>query len=135
MNESFKTPLTKALVLTCSQWRSQLYDKQIFDTSASSWKHILCSRDWRNPIHIILSSKTLPDERTDAIDEVNSKTYVQPILPIFPYEWIVKNWPEGRIRWNHDRLGFYPPNAREAIVFDWGDFRRNYYLNGSYQCG
>lgn len=131
VNESFRTSLTKALVLTCSQWGSQLYNKQIFNTSAIGWKHILCSNDWRKSIHNILSSPTLPVVRTDDIDEVNSRIYVQPILSLFPYEWIVKNWPEGRIRWNHGRLGFYPPNAREAIVFDWDDFRRNYFLSNT----
>ena len=58
------------------------------------------------------------------------------MLPIFNFfadkntlSEIKETIPNGRLNWYANRLCFYPyGGGGSTIVFDWGDFKRNYYL-------
>ena len=41
---------------------------------------------------------------------------------------IINRIPRGRLNWYSNHLCFYPYGGGNTIVFDWGDFKRNYYL-------
>ena len=135
--ELYKAAITRALVLGCEKWNGNggLYDNQIFNPNAETWKRLLCSKSFAKAVHCILVSdglKTvLPSKSLD--DDQGATKYVKPVLGDFPFLWAVKNVPEGRIRWTHyGKLVFYKPYSQDdsrKIIFDWEKFRRNSVLN------
>lgn len=129
VNDKYKVSLTKSLVVQCDNWNDQLYNKQIFNPNASTWKGILCSATWRKNIHEILVASNLKGiNTTNSLS--NDSDYIRPLLEKLPYKGMIEKEPDGRFRWHGcGRLGFYRPNGREAMVFDWGDFKRNQLLN------
>jgi hypothetical protein len=127
IKEEFKVSLTKNLVLQCTKWKEQLYEKQIFNPVKSTWRWILCARNWEAPIHsmLIKGLENLEEKSKLNDDDDNVNEYVKPILKNLPYEEIIKSEPNGRFRWN-GLLAFYRPNAHHAMfTLDWGKFKRN----------
>lgn len=122
VKDKYKTILIKSLVIQCANWDNQLYNKQIFNPNASTWKWIMCADEWRAAINNILSDikYILPVQ--------NKEHPVLKLLQYLPYETLVQKRPRGRFRWN-GRLGFYEPYEQNAIAFDWSDFRRNEILS------
>ena len=53
--------MTKSLVIQCDNWIEQLYDKQIFNPNANTWKWILTAKNWIVPVHNILLTSNLND--------------------------------------------------------------------------
>ena len=137
VRELYKTAITRALVLGCEKWNGNggLNDNQIFNTNATTWKRILCNKSFANAVHCILVSDGLKNVLASKSldDDQNATMYVKPVLGDFPFQWAVKNVPEGRIRWTHyGKLVFYKPYSQDdsrKIIFDWGKFRRNSMLN------
>ena len=126
VKEKFKVSLTKALVIQCNKWNDQLYNKQIFNPSGSTWKWILCSDYWVNPINEILLSENIENIKGVANnDDENVKKYITPILSSLPFDYFIQKVPEGRFFWNKGRLGFYKPQGHAAAAFDWENFHRN----------
>lgn len=133
VRQEYRIGLTKALVNACDRWNDELYDKQIFNPNSSTWKWILCAKNWRKQIHALLTSTTLSDAmKSNKFDDDNVTAFVKPILADLPYEYIVDSDPNGRIRWN-GRLAFYRPYGRDAITLDWRDFNRNAILSSLLQ--
>lgn len=136
VKESYKTAITRALVLACEKWNGNggLYDNQIFNPNANTWKRILCSKSFAKAVHCILTSDVLKNvsASTSLDDDQKATTYVKLVLGDFPFQWAVKNAPEGRIKWTYSKLVFYKPYSQDdsrKIIFDWGNFRRNGMLN------
>lgn len=125
----YKVELTKKLVIQCNDWWSQLYDKQIFNSNASTWKWLLCSANWDCQIHNILTMELEQIQPVDFNTDSNIKQYFTPLLNELPFEWMIKNIPEGRFRWSGPRLAYYKPYGREYILFDWHDFKRRKILS------
>lgn len=123
VRKEYRINITKSLVIQCDNWNRQLYDKQIFNPNASTWKWILCSPIWVKNIHNILYKKSLNEINcTQSLNDEGADIFIKPILENLPYEMFANI--DGRFRWS-GQLGFYKPNARAAITFDWGNFRRN----------
>ena len=130
VKDEYKVSLTKSLVIQCVNWDEQLYDKQIFNPNASTWKWILCSSIWKAPIHHILFEDELSKiSYTDSLSNDEANKYITPVLLSLPYEEFIYKEPTGRFRWKNGRLGYYKPWGHDAILFDWGDFQRNEILN------
>lgn len=126
IKEEFKVSLTKALVIQCDKWNEQLYNKQIFNPNASTWKWILCSDCWINPVNVILLSENIENIKGVVDnDDADVKKYITPILASLPFGYFIQKVPEGRFFWNNHRLGFYKPQGRVAAAFDWDKFHRN----------
>ena len=132
VKESYKTAITRALVLACEKWNENggLYDNQMFNPNANTWKRILCSKSFAKAVHCILTSDVLKNvsASTSLDDDQNATMYVKPVLGDFPFQWAVKNVPEGRIKWTYSKLAFYKPYSQDdslKIIFDWETFRRN----------
>ena len=129
VKEDFKIQLTKALTIQCNNWDAQLYNKQIFNPNANTWKWILCSSIWNAPIHTILIIDNLNNiTPTETLGNEGANNSILSKLATLPYDYFVKKEPNGRFRWN-GKLGYYRPYGQEAITFDWGDFHRNELLN------
>lgn len=125
----YKVKLTRALAIQCNNWDEQLYNKQIFNPNANTWKWILCSSIWNAPIHTILNIENLNNiTPTENLGNEGANKSILSILATLPYEYFVTMEPNGRFRMN-GKLGFYRPWGQEAITFDWGDFHRNELLN------
>mgnify|MGYP003503119744 FL=1 len=120
VEDRYKVGLTKDLVIQCNKWQEQLYDKQIFNPDASTWKWILTSKAWREPIHRILKGENIIPA-TECDDE-NVRKFITPLLSQLPYDEMLRI-PEGRFKWYY-RLGFYY-NKSDAITFDWDNWKRN----------
>ena len=136
VKESYKTAITRALVLAGEKWNGNggLYDNQIFNPNAKTWKRILCGKSFAKAVHCILASDGLKNVSASKSldDDQNATMYVKPVLGDFPFQWAVKNVPEGRIKWTYSKLVFYKPYSQDdsrKIIFDWGNFRRNGMLN------
>ena len=127
--DPYKVELTKSLVIQCDDWGNQLYDKQIFNPKSPTWKWILCNKDWRCPVHNILTKELKQIQPVKTNKDSNIEEYVTPLLKDLPFEWMINNIPEGRFRWLGPRLAYYKPYGREYILFDWSDFRRYNILN------
>ena len=131
---SHKAAITRALVLACEKWEGALYDNQIFNPNAATWKRILCSESFANAVHSILVTDELKDvSPSKSFDDQNATKYVKPVLGEFPFQWVVENAAEGRIRWTYyGKLVFYKPYSQDdsrKIIFDWEKFHRNDILN------
>lgn len=122
VKDKYKTILIKSLVIQCANWDNQLYNKQIFNPNASTWKWIMCADEWRAAINKILV------DIKNILPVQNNEHPVLKLLQYLPYETLVQKRPRGRFRWN-GRLGFYEPYEQNAITFDWSDFRRNEILS------
>ena len=129
VKDPYKVELTKSLVIQCDDWGNQLYDKQIFNPKSPTWKWILCNKDWRCPVHNILTKELKQIQPVKTNKDSNIEEYVTPLLKDLPFEWMINNIPEGRFRWLGSRLAYYKPYGREYILFDWSDFRRYNILN------
>lgn len=129
VKDPYKVELTKSLVIQCDDWGNQLYDKQIFNPKSPTWKWILCNKDWRCPVHNILTKELKQIQPVKTNKDSNIEEYVTPLLKDLPFEWMINNIPEGRFRWLGPRLAYYKPYGREYILFDWSDFRRYNILN------
>lgn len=121
-------------MLACEKWDGGLYDNQIFNPNANTWKRILCSKSFAKAVHCILTSDELQNvsASTSLDDSQKATTYVKLVLGDFPFQWAVKNVPEGRIKWTYSKLVFYKPYSQDdsrKIIFDWDNFRRNGMLN------
>lgn len=125
VRKDYQVPITKALVIQCNKWNDQLYDKQVFNPNASTWKWILCSSTWKISVHNILLADSLNNIKpSDSLNDSNANQFIVPILDILPYKVFVETEPTGRFRWN-GMLGYYKPHGQYAITFDWGGSRRN----------
>lgn len=127
LKEQYKVSVTKALVLQCTIWNKQLYDKQIFNPNAETWKNILCSENWIPQVHLILSTNSSKIEELSQVsdlEDVNINKFIVPFLSKLPFKQIVEDYPESRFRW-YERLGLYKPRGQDAIVFDWDKWNRN----------
>ena len=113
------------MIIQCNNWNDQLYDKQVFNPNASTWKWILCSSTWKNSVHNILLANSLDDIKpSNSLNDSNANQFIVPILDILPYKEFIETEPTGRFRWN-GILGYYKPYGQYAITFDWGGFHRN----------
>ena len=129
VKEEYKVKLTQALVIQCNNWDIQLYNKQIFNPNAKTWKGILCSSIWDAPVHTILNIENLNDiTPTKSLSNEEANKSILSKLTTLPYKYFVTKEPNGRFRWN-GKLGYYRPYGQEAITFDWGDFHRNELLS------
>lgn len=127
VKDEYKVQLTKSLVVQCDNWNEQLYDKQIFNPNANTWKWILTSKNWRGPVHhILMGDKINP---TTENNDKNVKEFVTPILNDLPFDFIINNEPDGRFRWLGPRLCFYKPYGRDMATFDWENWHRNKILS------
>lgn len=129
--EEYKIQLTKALVIQCDDWNKQLYDKQIFNPNANTWKWILTAKNWIIPVHNILRASNINNDivATNEMNDDDIKAAITPVLKDLPFEWIIKNIPESHFFWyKGNRLGIYVgyhPNRENSIFFDWSNFHRN----------
>lgn len=124
IKDIYKVEVVKSLVFLCDDWENQLYDKQIFDPQNSTWKWILTDKNWTAPIHNILTKDLNEINCSSTLNNPDANKYILPILKNLPYKEFIIEEPRGRFRWN-GQLGYYKPNGRDAITFDWGNFRRN----------
>ena len=129
VKEDYKVELTKKLVIQCCDWENQLYDKQIFNPNNSTWKWILCSENWREPINSILTEDLTQIQPVTTNKNLTVQEYFTPLLNDLPFEWMTKQIPDGRFRWLGPRLAYYKPYGREYILFDWEDFKRKEILS------
>lgn len=122
VKEDYKVKLTKALVLSCDKW-DQIYNRQIFNPNASTWKQILCSDLWARQVSILLTQDIDMIQETQHMDDANVNRNIKPVLSKLPYEAMINDLPLGRLRWN-GRLGYFKPYGRDAFALDWDNFRR-----------
>lgn len=130
IREEYKVPLTKALVIQCDDWTNQLYDKQIFNPNANTWKWILTVKNWIVPVHNILLARNINDiSATNENNNEKVKEFITPILERLPFDYFIKKVPEGRFHWCGPRLCFYKPYGRDMATLDWDNWRRNEILS------
>ena len=125
-----KVSLTKSLVIQCDNWIEQLYDKQIFNPNANTWKWILTAKNWIVPVHNILLANNIND--IDATNENNDekvKEFITPIIKDLPFDYFINNEPDGRLHWLGPRLCFYKPYGRDMATLDWENWHRNRILS------
>lgn len=127
INDDNKVLLTKLLVIQCTNWGEQLYDKQIFKPNANTWRWILTADNWTVPIHNILMDSNIIATKENDNKEVEK--YVTPILNELPFDYLINNEPEGRFRWLGERLCFYKPYGRNMATLDWENWCRNAILS------
>lgn len=138
----YTTILTTALIKRLKSW-DKLYDKQLFNTNAETWKNkILCNKDnlYSEEINDLLISDNL-----DLIDyaydfPIAENNIKKDICESGLIEILVKKHKEYRIHWNRGCHAIYKPNGGggSPICFDWwweykekenGHCRRNYILS------
>ena len=124
VKEDYKVKLTKALILSCDKW-DQIYNRQIFNPNASTWKQILCSDLWAKQVSTLLTTDQDIDmiQETQEMDDPNVKRNIKPVLSKLPFDAMINDLPLGRLRWN-GRLGYFKPYGRDAFTLDWDNFRR-----------
>ena len=122
VKDEYQVLLTRSLVVQCDNWEEQLYDKQIFNPNANTWKWILTAKNWKGPIHHILMGDEInpSNENNDA----KVKQYVTSLFDKFPFKDMMEKIPDGRFKWYGGRLAFYY-NKSDVITFDWDNFHRN----------
>lgn len=128
IKDIYKVDVVKSLVFQCDDWENQLYDKQLFNPQNSTWKWILTDKNWTVPIHNILTKDLDKINCSTTLNNTDADNYILPILKKLPYKELIIEEPKGRFKRN-GQLGYYKPNGRDAITFDWGNFRRNELLN------
>lgn len=125
-----KVFLTKSLVIQCDNWIEQLYDKQIFNPNANTWKWILTVKNWIVPVHNILLVRNINDiSATNENNDEKVKEFITPIIKDLPFDYFIKNEPDGRFRWLGPRLCFYKPYGRDMATLDWENWHRNEILS------
>ena len=126
-----KVLLTKSLVIQCDNWREQLYDKQIFNPNAITWKWILTAKNWIVPVHNILLASNINDiDATDKNNNENVKKFITPIIKDLPFDYFINHEPDGRFYLLlGSRLCFYKPHGRDMATLDWNDWHRNEILS------
>ena len=125
-----KVFITKSLIIQCDNWIEQLYDKQIFNPNANTWKWILTAKNWIIPVHNILLTSNLNDicATNENYDE-KIKEFITPIIKDLPFDYFINNEPNGRFRWLGPRLCFYKPYGRDMATLDWENWHRNKILS------
>lgn len=125
-----KVFLTKSLVIQCDNWIEQLYDKQIFNPNANTWKWILTAKNWIIPVHNILLASNLNNiSATNENNDEKIKEFITPIIKDLPFDYFINNEPNGRFRWLGPRLCFYKPYGRDMATLDWENWHRNKILS------
>lgn len=125
-----KVFLTKSLVIQCDNWIEQLYDKQIFNPNANTWKWVLTAKNWIVPVHNILMANNINDiGATNENNDENIKEFITPIIKDLPFDYFINNEPNGRFRWLGPRLCFYKPYGRDMATLDWENWHRNEILS------
>lgn len=125
-----KVFLTKSLVIQCDNWIEQLYDKQIFNPNANTWKWILTAKNWIVPVHNILMANNINDiGATNENNDEKVKEFITPIIKDLPFDYFINNEPNGRFRWLGPRLCFYKPYGRDMATLDWENWHRNEILS------
>lgn len=125
-----KVFLTKSLVIQCDNWIEQLYDKQIFNPNANTWKWVLTAKNWIVPVHNILMANNINDiGATNENNDEKVKEYITPIIKDLPFDYFINNEPNGRFRWLGPRLCFYKPYGRDMATLDWENWHRNEILS------
>lgn len=125
-----KVFLTKSLVIQCDNWIEQLYDKQIFNPNANTWKWILTVKNWIVPVHNILLARNINDiNATNENNDEKVKEFITPIIKDLPFDYFINNEPDGRFRWLGPRLCFYKPYGRDMATLDWENWHRNEILS------
>ena len=125
-----KVLLTKSLVIQCDNWIEQLYDKQIFNPNANTWKWILTAKNWIVPVHNILMANNIIDiGATNEKNDEKVKEFITPIIEDLPFDYFINNEPNGRFRWLGPRLCFYKPYGRDMATLDWENWHRNKILS------
>lgn len=131
----YRIDVTKSLVIQCDKWKEQLYDKQIFNPNASTWKWILCSSNWAKQIANILTKELYQIEPTCINDNHDVQMHITPALDKLPYKEMIEKEPDGRFHW-YGQCGYYRPRGQEAIItLDWYGFSRNRILSELYNKG
>ncbi len=132
IKKEYQVEITKALIVQSDDWDRQLYDKQIFNPNANTWKWILTNQIWRKSIHNILIVDKLADvPKTKSLSSDEANKFILPILEKIPFAEIVESYPECRFRWN-GLLALYKPNEKRSekpITFDWGQRKANCILS------
>lgn len=126
VRSDYKVLLTKLLVSKCDNWEEQIYDKQIFNPNASTWRWILTATNWIVPIHNILTCNISEIENNNS-EELEK--YAIPHLANLPLAYFINSEPEGRFRCHWGRLCFYKPYGRNLITFDDDNWNRNRILS------
>ena len=125
-----KVLLTKSLVIQCDNWIEQLYDKQIFNPNANTWKWVLTAKNWIVPVHNILMANNINDiGATKENNDEKVKEFITPIIKDLPFDYFINNEPNGRFRWLGPRLCFYKPYGRDMATLDWENWHRNEILS------
>ncbi len=125
-----KVFLTKSLVIQCDNWIEQLYDKQIFNPNANTWKWVLTAKNWIIPVHNILMANNINDiGATNENNDEKVKEFITPIIKDLPFDYFINNEPNGRFRWLGPRLCFYKPYGRDMATLDWENWHRNEILS------
>jgi hypothetical protein len=125
-----KVFLTKSLIIQCDNWIEQLYDKQIFNPNANTWKWILTAKNWIIPVHNILLASNLNNIcATNENNDEKIKEFITPIIKDLPFDYFINNEPNGRFRWLGPRLCFYKPYGRDMATLDWENWHRNKILS------
>ena len=125
-----KVFLTKSLVIQCDNWIEQLYDKQIFNPNANTWKWVLTAKNWIVPVHNILMANNINDiGATNENNDEKVKEFITPIIKDLPFDYFINNEPNGRFRWLGPRLCFYKPYGRDMATLDWENWHRNEILS------
>lgn len=125
-----KVFLTKSLVIQCDNWIEQLYDKQIFNPNANTWKWVLTAKNWIVPVHNILMANNINDiGATNENNDEKVKEFITPIIKDLPFDFFINNEPNGRFRWLGPRLCFYKPYGRDMATLDWENWHRNEILS------
>ena len=125
-----KVFLTKSLVIQCDNWIEQLYDKQIFNPNANTWKWVLTAKNWIVPVHNILMANSINDiGATNENNDEKVKEFITPIIKDLPFDYFINNEPNGRFRWLGPRLCFYKPYGRDMATLDWENWHRNEILS------
>ncbi|MBB5224909.1 DUF262 domain-containing protein [Treponema ruminis] len=106
----------------------QLYGSFFFNNSLKDyWHKYLTDYKYLVPLtNILLNEKNIVNGYSDE--------NTQPILDFFTNKdniiSIINQMPGGRLNWYSGRLAFYPyGGSYDAILFDWGNFKRNQDLN------
>lgn len=125
-----KVLLTMSLVIQCDNWIEQLYDKQIFNPNANTWKWVLTAKNWIVPVHNILMANNINDiGATKENNDEKVKEFITPIIKDLPFDYFINNEPNGRFRWLGPRLCFYKPYGRDMATLDWENWHRNEILS------
>jgi len=143
IQDGVKYDLISAFVKLLPKW-SLMYDKQIFTKNASFWQRIILYDDqYAIPLHNLLMCedlKAVPKEPiifSDVEDKKGCEEYMEVRRQLSEsglINIIIDNYDEFRFKWAWNLVGqlaMYRPHGGQGapIMFDWGENRRNEFLN------